>query len=614
MTEKKSPISFESRWPDFALLKKLFKRADIKMRSLVFPALLTLGSAVFDGASLGLLMPLAKGVMDMDFSFIINSHLLQKLIPQLIPLIQGSNSHVFFALIVLIFIATLLKNYLKYTASILLSKQVYRFQDRLRQLIFSRYLSFGKNYFDRNNIGHLNNVLMVHTDKICNVIRNLQSLLASFLTFFVYLIIMFVISWPLTFLSAAVFPVFYYGIGGLLKKIRRDSRAEFESRNEQSRQISNSLLAIPLIKAYTREDKEKTNFFRLSKAVTQAQLRIAQKQELIGPVQEIISVAALIFLISVIAFLYFRTSGSEVSGFLVFLVILRRGMGSLGSFNQIRVFFAALHAPLAEVSSIFNDNDKFFVSAGAREFAGLRNRIEFCHLDFSYRKESPVLRDLNAVIEKGKVTAIVGETGSGKSTLAHLLLRFYDCPPGAILMDGTDIREFTLQSLGARMAFVGQEAILFNDTLRKNITYGLDRTISETELANAFIKARLEEYISKLPQGLETQVGDRGVKLSGGEKQRVSIARAILKGADILIFDEATSALDSRTERLIQEAIDEAVCGRTAVVIAHRLSTIKHADKIIVLERGQIVESGTLEELLHAQSKFYSYWQEQKFF
>jgi len=191
-------------------------------------------------------------------------------------------------------------------------------------------------------------------------------------------------------------------------------------------------------------------------------------------------------------------------------------------------------------------------------------------------------------------------------------MRYYDCPPGTIILDDKDIRDFSLPSLLDHIALVSQETFLFNESLRYNITYGLAE-VSEEQLQDTVERARLSEFVQSLPKGLDTLIGDRGVQLSGGEKQRVSIARALLKGAEILILDEATSSLDTKTEKLIQEAIDEAVRGRTTIVIAHRLSTIQHADHIVVIEQGRCLEQGALEELLAKKGTFYELWEEQKF-
>ena len=263
-------------------------------------------------------------------------------------------------------------------------------------------------------------------------------------------------------------------------------------------------------------------------------------------------------------------------------------------------------------ATLFDDTDKYYVKGGTVRFDGLKSGISCKNLSFSYDDEKDVLHNVSFEIPKGSMTAVVGPTGSGKSTLINLLMRFYDCPEGSLFLDGTDIRSFSLDHYLKHIASVSQETLLLHDTLRYNITYGLN-TISDHDLMQVIERARLSDFIASLPKGLDTLIGDRGVRLSGGEKQRVSIARALLKGAEILILDEATSSLDSHTEKLIQEAIDEAVKDRTSIVIAHRLSTIQHADQILVLENSRLVEAGTLDALLQKKGKFSQLWEEQKF-
>jgi subfamily B ATP-binding cassette protein MsbA len=287
-------------------------------------------------------------------------------------------------------------------------------------------------------------------------------------------------------------------------------------------------------------------------------------------------------------------------------------MHCVGAVNRLRASVAGIGGPVHEIWAVLDDRDKPFVKGGPRIFPGICSSIRFDGVFFSYRTGLPVFDGLNLEFKRGSTTAIVGTSGAGKSTLVNLLLRLYDPQRGRILMDETDIREFDLASLRKRVAMVSQETVLFNDTLEANLLYGLDG-VSEEALWIALEQARLTSYIRRLPDGLHSVVGDRGLRLSGGEKQRVSIVRAILKGANILILDEATSSLDSETETMIQEAIEAVTLDKTAIIIAHRLSTIQKAGRVVVMEEGKIIEDGVPAKLLAASGAFRRLWEKQMF-
>ncbi|RJP28119.1 MAG: ABC transporter ATP-binding protein [Candidatus Omnitrophota bacterium] len=597
-----------------ARLRRFLKTVNISLVDFSYPAVLSLLASFFEGISVVLLMPFVKGIVKMDFSFakeIWFFKIIGRYLPKTVVL---TNSHIFIILLAVIFSTSVIKNILQYFAYISTSFQVRKFSNNLRKYIFSRYMSFGNLFFDKNNVGHLNSVLMTFTNIVALQLSEFQQFFGFFFILIVYLGVMFYTSWKITLLIIIIFPVLNYFLKNIIKKIRHTSERYAYSQAEASKRIYNILSCIPLVKAYTKENAEKKDFDRISNEIARLEYSIDKKYSLIPPIQEIILLVAMLLLVSVIAFMVVKQKSAEISMFLVYLYLLKRSAHMFGSLNSLLATLAKVEGPIKEILKMFNDEEKHFVRDGKVDFPGLIDKIEFKDLRFSYGRESEVLKGISISLEKGRSTAIVGPSGAGKTTMVNLILRFYDCPDNTIFINGMDIKEFKLSSLRKHIAFVSQITLLFNDTIRNNILYGLDRHVPESELADVVRKARLYDFILSLPAGFETNIGDRGIKLSGGERQRIAIARALLKKSEILILDEATSSLDTNNEKLIQEAINEAVKDRTSIIIAHRLSTIKNVDKIIVLENGIVAEQGSLNELLEKKGKFYQYWEEQKFF
>jgi subfamily B ATP-binding cassette protein MsbA len=598
----------------FSHLGQCIRQTSLKPIHIVIPIILSFSAAVFDGLSKAILIPLIKGMSHMDFGFVKKIPIFERITAIVPNAFEISDTFVFGLLIVMIFVASALYHVLEYLAILAMAYQVRRCSDDLRKAIFGRYLNFGKLFFDKANFGYINTVLMNFTNVIANNMVRIQKVLTEFFRLVVYLLILFAISWKLTSFVLIVFPILYYLLSWLIKRIKQTSIDLALSKELLGKKAFNVLSNMPLVKSYTRETREKESFAGISSARRGLEFSVDKKQNLVKPIQELFMITGFLFLIAAIKLIITNGRTDDFSGFLVYLYILRNSTTSFGVLNTFRATVASLTGPAKEVAKIFDDKDKYFVINGKENFNGLQKEVEFRHLSFSYTsKGRGILKDISFFIKKGEITAIVGPTGGGKTTIIQLLMRFYECPPESIFIDGVDIRNFTSESLMHHIALVSQDTLLFNDTLKKNIKYGVD-TVSKEAFADSLKKARLYDFLTILPNGLNTLIGDKGIKISGGEKQRVSIARALLKGAEILILDEATSSLDTGTERLIQGAIEEAMRGRTSIVIAHRLSTIKNADKIIVIEDGGIVEQGSLKGLLKKKGKFYQYWEEQKFY
>jgi subfamily B ATP-binding cassette protein MsbA len=469
---------------------------------------------------------------------------------------------------------------------------------RLRQELYSHLLSQSAKFFERHRTNYLVSRLISSAAAIeAAVTVTLRDMLREGLTLIALLGMSFYVNWRLTLGSLLIAPP----IAGLTMRfgssLRKLARESFEGSKRLTDTAQEALANQNIVKAYGGETRERNRFTKVAEHIRRANLRSASISGMAPPIIELIGV------LFIVALLFFgereiRLGHMNMAQFLTFMVVLGRSYDPMRKLTRLHNSFAQALGAAQHVWEVMDEHAEIPEKPGAVDLPPLRREIEFRDVHFGYGDETrAVLRGVSLILPAGKMVALVGESGGGKSTLTKLLPRFHDPTSGAVLWDGIDLREVKIASLRRQLALVTQETVLFNDTVRYNISYGRPDATDE-QLHNAARTALAHDFIIELPDGYDTTIGERGIFLSGGQRQRLAIARAVLIDAPVLILDEATSALDAESEQLVQRAIANLIQNRTTIVIAHRLSTVRRADLIVVMERGQIIEQGTHVELL----------------
>jgi subfamily B ATP-binding cassette protein MsbA len=480
---------------------------------------------------------------------------------------------------------------------ILLSRISFTVVHDIRTELFDQLLFLPSGYFDASSQGHLVSRITYNVAQLRNTGTDaLKTIVQDGGKLLVYLGVMLFLSWKLTLIFAATAPVVALVVTFASRRFRRISRRIQNTMGDVTHVASEAVSGYRVVRIFGGDEYERKRFYKASNNNRRQNLKMVATKVVSTQVIQILIAVALAVLIGV---LFQPEVGGELSTgeivtFLGLAGMLARPLKKLSEVN------ARLQRGLAAAEDVFEQLDQAREpDQGSLEAVRVKGRIEFRNVSFSYEgSTTPVLRDLNLVIEPGQTVAVVGRSGSGKTTLASLIPRFYEPDQGEILLDGQPIAHYRLNALRRQIALVNQQVTLFNDTLGNNIAYGSLAGAEPEELVEAAHRAHADVFIRELPEGLDTLVGDDGVLLSGGQRQRVAIARALLKNAPVLILDEATSALDATSERHIQAALEEVMRDRTTIVIAHRLSTIENADVILVMAEGQVVESGSHEELM----------------
>lgn len=506
----------------------------------------------------------------------------------------------------LLLIAVWLRSTFDYLSSVYSRKSAFNLVNRLRGRIFDQLESFRLSFYSTMSPGALMSTIRGEIVQVQQAFNVLSTCIVHGLKVLAYLASMLVLSWQLFLISALVFSLMSVGLTTLTAKVREASFAVPEANKAFTSRALAFVNGIRTVHASGTQDLERNRYYAAAKKIHDSQLKLVKLSALVRPLIEGLGITLLVGMVIVSYTLLISTGQLKAAELLTFLFVLIRTTPLVSSLNGARVSFISSQGALHAVTDILRKDDKPYFHDGNKVFQGLQHSIDFVTVDFSYNPDEPILHDITLSIKRGETTALVGASGAGKTTLADLIPRFYDPTQGQILVDGVDLNELQITSLRRRMAIVSQDTFIFNTTVAENLVYGVEN-VSDTDIIEAAKAANALEFIQELPEGFETILGNRGVRLSGGQRQRIAIARALLRNPEILILDEATSALDSVTEKLIQDSLEKLSKGRTVIAIAHRLSTIANADKVVVMEKGRIVEQGKYQDLLKEEGKLWRY-------
>lgn len=539
-------------------------------------------------------------VYELPSTYAVNQETFSQLIGYLYTHLFGTEFSIFKTLVLLaatVMTTSLLSNTFRYLSSWTVENLRTRSLQRMRNQMFDKVIGMNVGYLNEQRKGDIvsritQDVMVV---QFC-ITNTLQVAFREPLLIIGYLAAMFMISWELSIFSIVFLPLVALLIGSIVKRLRHPARTSQERMGDMVSTLDEALSGIKVIKSYNATEYVKRKFHAINAEFSRLQLSMVRRQQLASPMSEFLGISAAGVILVFGGMLVIRGS-LDAGGFVAFLAMFSQITRPVRSFIDQ---FATINQGIAAGERIFEVLDsqpEIQDRPDARTLDSLREGIEFRNVHFTYDGSREVIDGISFRIRRGETVALVGPSGGGKSTLSELIPRFYDATSGDILIDGSSIRDYTQESLRAHMSVVAQNTVLFNDTIESNIAMGKPSATHDEIVAAAKV-ANAHDFIMETPEGYRTNIGDCGSKLSGGQRQRLSIARAVLKNPEILILDEATSALDTESEKLVQDALNALLEGRTSVVIAHRLSTIHNADRIIVVDHGRIAEQGTHAELM----------------
>ncbi|MEO8861944.1 MAG: ABC transporter ATP-binding protein [Ginsengibacter sp.] len=501
----------------------------------------------------------------------------------------------------MVLFAIILKNVFLYLSIFYITPIRSSIINDMRTRMFKKILALPIGYFNDQKKGDIMSRLTNDLGEVeSSIVNLLETIFREPVTILLFLIYMIILSPQLTLFLILFLPFSGLIIGRIGRSLKKQSTRVQEKLGSILSTIDETLGGIRIIKGFNAERKQYKKFVTQNDELFIIKNKANRRRDLASPVSEVLGVTAIVCVLWFGGRLVLRNSFLDPGDFIAYIVIFSQVIQPLKSLSAAAYNIRKGSASVERIEHLINEDVSIKEIAHPIKMEEFTSNIEFRNVSFSY-EDKMVLEDINLIIEKGKTIALVGSSGAGKSTLVDLVPRFHDVVKGELLIDGINIKEYSLESLRNQMGIVTQEAILFNDTIANNISLGMDDASPE-QIEQAAKIANAHNFIVQKENGYDTNIGERGNKLSGGEKQRATIARAVLKNPSILILDEATSSLDTESERLVQDAIYNLMSNRTSIVIAHRLSTIRHADEIVVLRKGKIVERGTHMSLMATES------------
>jgi subfamily B ATP-binding cassette protein MsbA len=474
----------------------------------------------------------------------------------------------------------------------------------LRNALYRHLQRLPIGWFTRNKTGQILSRVLSDTAQTKQLITQIvTSAIQSAAVVIIYIAYLWGISRRLTLIALLLAPALILALRPLLARLRTRYRRLHDDHGEMMSVLQEGVSGIRLVKSFGAEGHEEARFVDASDRYSKGLVRTSRLALLSQPITETLATALTVSLLWYGATLVLEAGVLQASAFLVFLTLVMRMLAPLKALSQLPTAAQLSLAASDRLFEVLDISTEQQTDRGSQQVASFDRAIVFDNVSFAYEAE-PVLSGVSFTARKGDIVALVGPSGAGKSTLADLIPRFYEPTSGRITLDDVDTRDIKLDALRSLMGIVSQETVIFNDTVRSNIAYGMHERFSDAQIEAAARAANAQAFIQELPDGYATMLGERGARLSGGQRQRIAIARALLVDPPILILDEATSALDTESERLVQQAIDRLLEGRTVFVIAHRLSTVRHATQILVLDRGRIIERGSHDELLTADGAY----------